>query len=80
MSSPAADSTLRSHYRQEFERLRTEFEANGSGAATVRDRTAVVDKLALQLWEQHVATSRLRPCAGRVGWLRPARSLSSLRC
>ncbi len=55
MSSPAADSTLRAHYRQEFERLRTEFEANGSGAATVRDRTAVVDKLALQLWEQHVA-------------------------
>src|SRR5271157_4348341 len=56
MPSPAADSTLRSHYRQEFERLRGEFEANGLGATTVRDRTAVVDKLALQLWEQHVAT------------------------
>ena len=56
MPNPAADSTLRSHYRQEFERLRTEFEANGSGAATVRDRTAVVDKLALQLWEQHAST------------------------
>src|SRR5271167_253698 len=55
MPSPAADSTLRSFYRQEFERLRTEFEANGSGEATVRDRTAVVDKLVLQLWEQHVA-------------------------
>src|SRR5271157_3036404 len=56
MPSPAADYTLRSHYRQEFERLRTEFEANGSGAATVRDRTAVVDKLAIHLWEQHVAS------------------------
>src|SRR5271157_3069958 len=56
MSSPAADSTLRLHYRQEFERLRGEFEANGSGAATVRDRTAVVDKLAIQLWEQNVST------------------------
>jgi [protein-PII] uridylyltransferase len=56
MSSPAADSTLRAYYRQEFERLRAEFEANGSGAATVRDRTAVVDKLATQLWNQHVAT------------------------
>src|SRR5271169_741320 len=57
MSSQAADSTLRAHYRQEFERLRTEFEANGSGAATVRDRTAVVDKLVSQLWDQYVATS-----------------------
>ncbi len=56
MPSPAADSTLRTHYRQEFERLRGEFEANGSGAATVRDRTAVVDKLAIQLWEQNVST------------------------
>ncbi len=56
MPSPAADSTLRAYYRQEFERLRGEFEANGSGTATVRDRTAVVDKLAIQLWEQNVST------------------------
>ena len=56
MSSPAADYTLRTHYRQEFERLRGEFEANGSGASTVRDRAAVVDKLALQLWEHHAAS------------------------
>ncbi len=59
MPSPAADSTLRAYYRQEFERLRGEFEANGSGVATVRDRTAVVDKLAAQLWEQIVSS-----CAG----------------
>ncbi len=57
MSSPVADSTLRAYYRQEFERLQAEFEANGSGAATVRDRTAVVDKLASQLWNQHVVAS-----------------------
>ncbi len=56
MSSQAADSTLRSHYRQEFERLRGEFEANGSGTDTVHDRTAVVDQLAIQLWEQHIPT------------------------
>jgi [protein-PII] uridylyltransferase len=56
MPSPTADSTLRTYYRQEFERLRGEFEANGSGAATARDRTAVVDKLAIQLWEQNVST------------------------
>src|SRR5271165_2626160 len=56
MSSQAADFTLRAYYQQEFERLRGEFEANGSGESSVRDRTAVVDKLALQLWEQHVVT------------------------
>ena len=57
MSSPAADSTLRAYYVQEFERLRAEFEASGSGAATIRDRTAIVDKLVCQLWNQHVSTS-----------------------
>src|SRR5271165_2277403 len=57
MSSPTTDSTLRSYYRQEFERLRTEFEANGSGAATVRDRTVIVDNLAAQLWNHHVSAS-----------------------
>ena len=57
MSSQAADSTLRAHYRQEFERLRAEFEANGSGAAAVRDRAALVDRLASQLWDQHVSSS-----------------------
>ncbi|HME31902.1 MAG TPA: [protein-PII] uridylyltransferase [Terriglobales bacterium] len=57
MSSQAADSTLRAYYRQEFDRLRAEFEANGSGTDTVRDRTAVVDRLTSQLWDQHVSTS-----------------------
>jgi len=57
MSSPAADSTLRTFYRQEFERLRTEFEASGSGKATVRNRTALVEKLVSQLCEQYVSTS-----------------------
>jgi [protein-PII] uridylyltransferase len=57
MSSQAADSTLRAYYRQEFERLRAEFEANGSGTATVRDRAAVVDRLVSHLWNQYVPTS-----------------------
>ncbi len=57
MPSPAADSTLRAYYRQEFERLRADFEANGSGTAALRDRTAIVDKLASQLWDQHLSTS-----------------------
>jgi len=57
MSSSAADSTLRTYYRQEFERLRNEFAANGSGADAVRDRTMLVDSLAAQLWGQRVSTS-----------------------
>ena len=31
MSSPVADSTLRAYYRQEFERLQAEFEAQRLG-------------------------------------------------
>ena len=56
MSSPAADSTLRSFYRQEFERLRGEFAASGSGRAAIAERTQVVDKLASDLWNQHIST------------------------
>jgi len=54
MSIPALEHGPRAFYRQEFERLRREFEATGSGRASLRDRTQFVDKLALQLWEQHV--------------------------
>ena len=55
MSSPALEHASRAFYRQEFERLRREFEATGSGRASLRDRTQFVDKLALQIWEQHVS-------------------------
>src|SRR5450756_1885648 len=54
MSSQALEHGPRALYRQEFERLRREFEATGSGRASLRDRTHFVNKLALQLWEQHV--------------------------
>jgi [protein-PII] uridylyltransferase len=54
MSSHALEHGPRALYRQEFERLRREFEATGSGRTLLRDRTQFVDKLALQLWEQHV--------------------------
>ncbi|MFZ0911938.1 MAG: [protein-PII] uridylyltransferase, partial [Candidatus Korobacteraceae bacterium] len=54
MPSQALEHGSRALYRQEFERLRREFEATGSGRASLRDRTQFVDKLALQLWEQYV--------------------------
>jgi [protein-PII] uridylyltransferase len=55
MSSPTLEHGSRAFYRQEFERLRREFEETGSGRASLRDRTQFVDKLALQLWDQHVS-------------------------
>jgi [protein-PII] uridylyltransferase len=57
MSSQALEHGPRALYRQEFERLRQEFEASGVGLASLRDRTQFVDKLALQLWEQHIPSS-----------------------
>ncbi len=54
MSSPALEHGSRALYRQESERLRRDFEATGSGRASLRERTQFVDKLALQLWEQYV--------------------------
>ncbi len=55
MSTPTLEHGHRALYRQEFERLRREFEATGSGQVSLRDRTQFVNKLALQLWEQHVS-------------------------
>ncbi len=57
MSSPALEHGSRAWYRQEFERLRREFEGTGAGQASLRDRTQFVDKLALQLWDQYVPTT-----------------------
>ncbi|MGB8770931.1 MAG: [protein-PII] uridylyltransferase, partial [Candidatus Korobacteraceae bacterium] len=54
MSSRALEHGSRALYRQEFERLRLEFEATGSGRASLKGRTQFVDKLVLQLWKQHV--------------------------
>ena len=55
MSNPSAESALRDHYRQEFDRVRLGFEATGLGQAALRERTELVDRVVLQLWEQHFA-------------------------
>ena len=55
MSTPTLEHGHRALYRQEFERLRRDFEATGSGPTSLRNRTQVVDKLVLQLWEQQVS-------------------------
>src|SRR5579862_6606078 len=52
ISSQTADGGLRSFYRQEFGRVHRDFVATGSGLAALSDRTRLVDKLALTLWER----------------------------
>jgi [protein-PII] uridylyltransferase len=59
LPNQAADGALRNFYHQEFERVRRDFEASGSGAEAVSERTRLVDMLALTLWDQHF-TSRPR--------------------
>ena len=51
----AAEFALRDFYRQEFERIRRDFEATGSGLASLSDRTRAVDKLTLTLWDRQFA-------------------------
>src|SRR5271167_4652136 len=50
MSTPTVDPALRSYYKEESERVRRDFEGNGSGRACTQDRTQLVDKLLLHLW------------------------------
>jgi len=54
-----AAGVLRNFYRQEFERVRRDFEATGSGLGSLSERTRLVDLLALTLWDQHFP-ARLR--------------------
>jgi [protein-PII] uridylyltransferase len=55
MSTPTFDPALRSFYKEESDRVRRDFEANGSGRSCTLDRTQLVDKLLFHLWEQQPA-------------------------
>jgi [protein-PII] uridylyltransferase len=52
MSTPTSDSVLRSHYKEQIDRIRRDFEANGAGRACIEDRTQLVDSLVQTLWKQ----------------------------
>ena len=52
MSTPTFDPALRSYYKEESDRVRRDFESDGSGRSCTKDRTQLVDKLLLQLWAQ----------------------------
>jgi len=53
---PAADFALRGSYRHEFDRIRRDFEATGSGLASLSGRTRLVDRLTLTLWDQYFSS------------------------
>src|SRR5664279_297635 len=55
MSTPTFDPALRSYYREESDRIRRDFEGDGSGRECIQGRARVVDKLLLQLWAQQPA-------------------------
>ncbi len=43
--------------------MRRDFEASGSGQTAISERTDLVDRLALQLWEQYIAERASEGCA-----------------
>lgn len=52
MSTPTFDPALRSYYKEESERIRRDFEGDGSGRECTQGRARLVEKLILQLWAQ----------------------------
>jgi [protein-PII] uridylyltransferase len=55
MSTSTFDPALRSFYNEQSDSVRRDFEANGSGRSCTQDRTQIVDKLLLHLWDQQPA-------------------------
>ncbi len=56
LAGAVAAGGLRSFYRQEFDKVRRDFEATGLGLNSLSERTRLVDLLALTLWDQHFSS------------------------
>lgn len=54
-TQPRSGGTLRDVYADGSARLRRAFLSNGDGEAAVRARTALVESIALQLWNEHIS-------------------------
>ncbi len=61
--APVPDFALRNHHRQESQRIQYDFEATGSGLASLSSRTRLVDTLALTLWEQYFVDNADKSCS-----------------
>jgi [protein-PII] uridylyltransferase len=55
MSTPTFDPALRSYYKEESERIRRDFEAEGRGRVCTQGRALLVDRILCQLWSQQPA-------------------------
>jgi [protein-PII] uridylyltransferase len=56
LAGAGAAGGLRSFYRQEFDRVRRDFEATGLGLNSLSERTRLVDLLTLTLWDQYFSS------------------------
>ena len=60
-TQPSSSTELRDLYASESARIQREFEANGNGHHAVNERTALVESLALRLWNDLVSPSSEGP-------------------
>jgi [protein-PII] uridylyltransferase len=61
MAAGGLAQTLRTHYDAETERIRLDFATAHDGRLTIRRRTAVVDSLAVRLWQEYVSPEQASP-------------------
>jgi [protein-PII] uridylyltransferase len=61
MAAGGLAQTLRTHYDAETGRIRLDFAAAHDGRLAIRRRTALVDSLALRLWQEYVSPAAAAP-------------------
>jgi [protein-PII] uridylyltransferase len=57
----SSSSALRDLYTEESARIRQEFASSGNGCAAIAQRTALVEKIALQLWREIISPEEGAP-------------------
>src|SRR3974390_754623 len=57
MSAHTFDPALRGYYKEEIDRIRRDFESDGSGRVCIQGRAQLVDKLLYQLWSHQPLVS-----------------------
>jgi len=60
-SGPLVLSELADHYAAESQKIQSAFEQSGDGAAVLRDRSALVDSLVIQLYQEHISRDSQGP-------------------
>ncbi len=55
MPAPLSTNELRDFYAEESAKIQRDFASSGDGCAAVRGRTALVESIALRLWQEHIS-------------------------